>query len=866
MSLSLHAQQKILDLDFQGEASLEEVILQLESNYGLFFSYKQADVEAIQFTSFPEAAEVNAFLAKLLQGRGLLFEIVDSSYIILTKVNILSETDNLSTRLCGNIIDHYTQKSLPGASIYHSRTKKGTTSEADGNFYLSVLLKDQDSLVVSYVGYEELKLPASIFTEKECETVALNYYNFGEDFIVVTDYLTDGIQLRDQAAFTELQINKISTLPGQAEPDVLKTIQFLPGISSPDGSASNINIRGGTADQNLILWEDIPIYHTAHYFGMLSAFNPYIINKTSVYRGGFGVEYGGRVSGLIDLKSDAEGKEKSKFGAGTNLISAYTNGHILLKDKGALIYSFRRSLTELWESPDFLNITKRIHQNTLVQNVDLNRLPEGIRINEDFKFFDSNVKASYKVTPKDELSAAWFYADSDFSDLIMDDKLLQRQEDTLVLENTGMSLSWKHNWGTGLSTKLSAVSTNYHYDYGYSLRTQGEIVPETEGIKNSKIGEQQLNLQNTYISATNHQFKLGFQWLNNDVKYELSKTKGGNSPELEGKDVTGKLKTLYGAYNTPVDKRIGLDAGLRVTYFQNDSDLCLEPRMRVWYNFSDQLNFHASAGKYVQFLSQIYEIEGDRSSIETPVWTLAGGKEVPVQDATQYQVGLVFHPKSWLFDIQAYVKNVDGLSSLATGFDEEVSTRSHLGESQIMGIDILAKKRWKNYQSWISYTYSKIEYKFSTFFDQSFAAPNDQRHNLNWANMWTFGNFECSLAWKMTSGRPYSLRENFEIIIVDPPGAPPVKEIIRPVVLEFNSGRLPTQHQLDASMSYRFQSKKYKNLRGRIGLSLFNIYHQTNIYSREFYLDKREDGPPRLGYVDKVRMGFTPALAFGVEW
>ncbi len=866
--MGLKAQQKMVALDFQEEASLEEVILQLESNYGFLFSYKQADIEPIRFTRFPQAAEITVFLDQLLQGKGLLFEIVDGSYIILTKVNMSSGANESSMNLCGNIIDKETQKPLVGASVYHNSSKKGTISDADGKFNLTILPKENDSLILSYVGYEEMKLPISFFTKKGCPPVALNYYSFGENFIVVTDYITDGIQLKNNGGFTELQLNKIGALPGQAEPDVLKTIQFLPGISSPDGSVGNINIRGGTADQNLILWEDIPIYHTAHYFGMLSAFNPYIINKMAVYRGGFGAEYGGRVSGLIDLKSDTEGKEKTKFGAGTNLISAYNNGHILLKDKGAIIYSVRRSLTELWRSRDFENITKRIHQNTLVQNVDLNRLPDGISIDEDFQFFDSNVKANYKLTSKDELSVAWFYADNDFTDLIMDDNLKQRQEDTLRLDNRGMSLSLNHDWGAGFSTKLSVVGTNYRYDYGYSLRTGGNPIPEKKGIKNSRIGEQQLNLQNRYITPSNHQFKLGFQLLNNEVKYELSKARGGGAAELEGEDLEGKLYTAYGAYVSPLEKRFGVDAGLRSTYYENGSDLFIAPRLRLWYKLTDQIRLHASGGKYFQFLSQLYEIEGDPSSIETPVWTLIGGdKKTPVQDATQYQIGFVANSRGWLFDVQAYAKEIDGLTSVATDFDEAVRYKFHAGKSEVRGIDVLVKKRWKNYQSWVSYTYSKVSYKFPTFFDKNFAAPNDQRHNLSWNNMWSFGRLDFSIGWKLASGRPYSRLRDFRLETIDPPGVPPPFEIISPTADNaFNSVNLPNQHQLDASIAYRFQSKKHNRLNGVLSLSLFNIYHQTNIYSREFTIENRPNEMPRLRHIDKVRMGFTPALAFGIEW
>ncbi|MFT5763811.1 MAG: hypothetical protein ACI8VT_002247 [Saprospiraceae bacterium] len=859
------SQQKIIDLAINEETSLEEVILRLEGTYGFLFSYKEQDIQGISFRTLPGKGIATIFLDNLLKNKSLDFEIVNENYILLTKKTPAVE-QKPAPLFCGTIIDSLTRLPLSFANIYLKSTKKGTSSAEDGSFQFHANIDQGDTLILSYVGYREKRFPATDFIKKGCPSVALNYLDFGEDFVVVTEYLTDGISLGDHGAYIELQPNKIGTLPGQVEPDVLSTIQFLPGVSSTDGTASGISIRGGTPDQNLILWEDIPIYHSAHYFGMISAFNPYIINKVSVYRGGFGAEYGGRISGVIDLKSDADITGKSHFGAGTNFISAYTNGGFsVLNKKLSIVYSLRRSMTELWRSPAFENITKRIHQGILVQNVDLNRLPKGIKIKDEFKFFDSNIKAAYQLSNKDKLSAAWFYGKNDFRDLIHDDMGSQDQADTLSLENQGVSISWNHEWRPGFSTKLLGVHSDYHYQYGYSVITEGENKPDKSGLKNSKITEQQLHFLNTYQTKTRHTFKLAYEWINYDVAFRIRKTSNDNPQSDEGKDKNAGLHVLYGAYSSPKENRLGIDAGLRVTRFGQILDVCIEPRLRLWYDVSENLNLYANGGKYYQFLSQLIQIEGDNSSIETPVWALAGGKEVPVQYATQYQLGLIFHKKDWLLDIQAYTKKVNDLTSLTTGFDEDLSNRYNIGYSTIRGLDILVKKRWKNYQTWISYSLGKIDYHFPTFFDENFAGPNDQRHSFDWANKLAIGNFEYSLGWKMTSGSPYSLLSNYEIRMAAPNSMGP-KESIYPVVNEFNSEQLPLQHQLDASVLYNFYPKKKGQWKGVAGISLYNIYHQRNIYSRDFYIKDGRNESAKLKYTDKVNMGFTANFVLRVEW
>ena len=239
---------------------------------------------------------------------------------------------------------------------------------------------------------------------------------------MVTAYLTDGVSTQDNGSYTQLKPYRVKALPGQVEPDVLKTIQFLPGISSPDGSASSISIRGGTPDQNLILWEDIPVYHTAHYFGNLSAFNPYIIDQAKIYRGGFNSEYGGRISGVIDLKTEDLSYGKSEYGVGINFINAFANGKVsFLENKVSLVFSVRRSISEIWRSPTFKNFSQRVHRGILFQTPTNKDLPEGIEIDDTFYFFDSNVKASFQISKKDKISIAGFFGQNDFQSVLKND-------------------------------------------------------------------------------------------------------------------------------------------------------------------------------------------------------------------------------------------------------------------------------------------------------------------------------------------------------------------------------------------------------------------------------------------------------------
>ena len=857
-------QEQLIDIESK-ETSLENIILQLESDYGYLFSYQEEAIQSITVIPPSSNNTIVPFLTIILKETNLEFEIINKNYILLSQKEKAPPVIPM-IQLCGNVLDSLTQVPLEFANVYIKNTSRGNTTNIDGNFNFKIASNSNDTLIISYIGYQEKQFSIKDFTQKPCKSISLNYMSFGEDFVVVTDYLTNGVTLNNNGAYTEFRPNIIGALPGQAEPDIMKTIQFLPGVSAPDGTASNLNIRGGTSDQNLILWEDIPIYHSAHHFGMISAFNPYITDKVKVFRGGFDAQYGGRISGVIDIKSDDYTIKKSDFGVGANFVNGYTYGKVsLLKNKASIVYSLRHSTANILETPLVTNINRRIQQGVLLQIPTYTNLPDEIRIEDSFQFLDSNIKASFQISKNDDLSISYFYNDNDFSAVIYDDFVRQRQSDSLTLQSHGFSLNWKHQWSPRFSTKVISFLTDYHYDYFYEVKNQAQGGRDVLGIKKSMINEWQVQLHNSYQTKQNHHLNFGYQNINYNIAYQISKQNRSRPQTDKNQDTDSNVQVAYASFNSSKEKKTGIEAGLRVNYFEKEKQFYYEPRLRIWHRLSDKFNLYANAGKYHQFLSQLIEIEDDQSSIDTPVWTLAGDKEVPILTATQFQIGSVFQKKSWLIDIQAYYKNMRGLSSLATGFDEDLGQDFYIGNAKIKGIDILIKKRWKNYRTWVSYSLSKVEHHFSDFFDETFPADNDLPHSFHWVHMWDIGKLECSLGWQLISGAPYSIKENFRINIEPPMMGTPPSEDIRPIIKEFNSGRLPMRHHLDASIAYNILPKNTANWKGKIGLSLFNIYNQINIYDRSFFIN----GPiqnAQLVYSDKGDLPFTPNLVIRFEW
>jgi len=863
--LSLMAQEQKINTTTQTR-SLESLILELEQNYSLLFSYKEEDIANIKVTPPQGSQPLNTFLKYTLKNSGLNYEIVSEQYIILTKEDTKPPKEDITlTTICGTIQDKATKSPLPFVNVYLKNAKKGTATTKDGKFQLRVAPQSKDSLVISYVGYQAQTLPLHLFSKHPCLVVLMDYLIYEEGLVLVTDYLSDGINLKDNGAYISLRPNLTKPLPGQPEPDILHALSFLPGINSTDGSAANISIRGGSADQNLILWEDIPIYHAGHHFGMVSAFNPYIIDEMNVYRGGLDASQGGRVSGLVDIKSADHQLKNSNFGGGINGISAYTYGKIaVVPSKVSVVYSLRSSIADWWQSPTLESIASRLQQGILIQTTKPGRLPSGININDKLTFTDANLKTSIQLSSKDDLKIAGFRGTNLFEDLINNNNVQSRQSDTLDLINRGLSIAWNRTWSPNFSSKITGVITDYKYQYDYQVTTQNNT-PDKRGRKNSAIEESQLNWNNTWKTKQKNTFKFGYQYNHYDVSYSITRSSRENPFIEENTTLQSAVHTGYVSFNSNKHKNYGISTGLRLNYFEKEKSTHLEPRLRLWYNHPQGFNFYANAGRYYQFLSQLIEIEGDKASIDTPVWVLAGQKEVPVLRSDQLILGMLYRKKSWMIDLQFYAKKINGLSSLSSSFDDNLGIKFHIGDAKIKGMDLLIKKRWNNYSSWISYSLSKSTYQFKTFFDPDFPASTDQPHVLHWVNLWDFGNFTCSLGWRLSSGKPYADRENFNIQIINMPGTPP-NETIHPIERQLNTKRLPFEHQLDASISYTLKPRKANTWKAVFGFSATNIYHQKNIYERSFYIEKPRNNPPRLKYLNRINMGFTPNLVARFEW
>ena len=230
--------------------------------------------------------------------------------------------------------------------------------------------------------------------------------------VFLTNYLTQGITKKTDGSF-EIDYQNFGILPGLIEPDVLLTLQNLPGVESVNETVSEINIRGGTHDQNLILWDDIRVYQSGHFFGLISAFNPYQTRKVALYKNGTNPEYGNSVSSVISMQTEDELNTDFYSEVGTNLVSAHGFVDLPIGKNSSLQFSARNSINKFFESPTYREYYNRAFQNSEITT----STDEVLTADENFNFFDINLRYLWNISDNDQLRINFFNIENNIAHL-----------------------------------------------------------------------------------------------------------------------------------------------------------------------------------------------------------------------------------------------------------------------------------------------------------------------------------------------------------------------------------------------------------------------------------------------------------------
>ncbi|NNK72581.1 MAG: TonB-dependent receptor plug domain-containing protein [Flavobacteriaceae bacterium] len=660
------------------------------------------------------------------------------------------------------------------------------------------------------------------------------------DEVLVVNYLTKGISLKKDGV-ANIEPQEFGILPGLIEPDVLQTIQALPGVSSIDERVSNLNVRGGTNDQNLLLWDGIKMYQSGHFFGLISAFNPYLTQNVIVSKNGTSAVYGDGVSSIIDMQSSKEPGGVFTGGAGVNLISGDAYAKIPVNLNSELQISARRSITDLLTTPTYDNYFKRIFQDTDVTNQGGNIIKQ----NERFFFYDATARFIYNLSKKDKIrvNALAIYNNLNYDEQSTINDVSEALNSQLIQRNLAAGIEYERQWNDKLNTTALIYLSNYTLD-----ATNFDVINEQRLIQENEVYDGGLKLHATYELEDNLRYFGGYQF----TEVGISNLEDVNNPVfrrfvkevLRSHAMFNEVKFVSNSGNTSAR------LGLRTNYIEKFSEFYVEPRLSFNQRFLDHFRLELLGEIKTQSTSQIIDLQNDFLGVEKRRWILSNNSNIPVIKSKQFSSGIHYNHKGLLISLEGFIKQVEGITTRSQGFQNQYQFIDAIGGYRVKGFDFLINKQWTDISSWLSYSLSKNDYTFEDLnFGEEFPNNTDIRHNMTFAGTYSIDKLKIALGMNWRSGKPFTLpdREN-----------PITNSFIN--YQEPNAQNLSDYFRVDISAKYEFQLTDKTIASG--GLSLWNVLNKKNTINT-YYLISDEG---TLSRVDNESLGITPNFSLRVEF
>ncbi|MCH2044134.1 MAG: TonB-dependent receptor [Saprospiraceae bacterium] len=760
-----------------------------------------------------------------------------SAYLIIGSTTATAQ-DNYT--ISGYMRDSSSGEELLFAGILVKETGAGTTTNVEG-FYSLTLPEGNYTLEYSYVGMQTREVVIEL-KQNITQDIELNTGTTLVEIKVQETKDNENITSTEMGVVT-LDMKDAKLIPVLlGEQDILKTIQLLPGVSANSEGSSGFFVRGGDADQNLILLDDAPVYNASHLLGFFSVFNSDALKDVKLYKGGMPSKYGGRVSSVLDIRMKNGNMKKWEVSGGVGLISSrITAEGPLKKDKGSIIISGRRTYLDLVAKP-FLSDNFSDLQ---------------------LYFYDINAKANYKFGTKDRIYISGYFGRDVFG------------TGNLGFDwgNATATARWNHLFSDQLFLNTTFVFSDYRYGFGVDVG--GNAVELSSGI-------QDYNLKQHYYWYPNPKNTVKFGW---EATYHILQENNFAIDDVDQVTTPSHKALETGVYigneQKIVDKKFSAEYGVRLSSFSNigafeekvyDEEnqviqtntynsgefyktyFAVEPRVNMTYVFSPQNSLKASYTRNYQFL---HLLSNSTSGTPTDLW-IPSTPLVKPQIVDQVALGYFqnFGNNAYEFSVETYYKQLynqvdfeDGGSALA---NTEIESDLAFGKGRAYGVEFFLKKKRGKFTGWLSYTLAKSERQFDAINNGNwFSARQDRTHDISLVAM-----YQISKRLNISASFIYYTGD----AVTYPVGKYTVDGASVNLYGERNAERMPDYHRLDLGLTYIVKDgdRFYSDL----SFSIYNAYNRKNAYSITFDLD--DAGNPQATRL--ALFGIVPSITWNFKF
>ncbi|MEZ4808983.1 MAG: TonB-dependent receptor [Allomuricauda sp.] len=757
------------------------------------------------------------------------------TFILFT--SLLSAQDSFT--ISGTLKDASNGETIFGASVYFKGTTIGMSSNEYG-FYSLTAPEGEYTLVVTYMGYSDFSKEISLDTNQSFD-IELFENTMELDEVVIVSEESERVNIGNpQMSVTKLNVSTIKQIPVVlGEVDLIKSIQLLPGVTSNGEGTGGFYVRGGAADQNLVLLDEAIIYNTSHLLGFFSVFNADAIKDVKLYKGGIPARFGGRVSSVLDVRQkDGNNKEFALTGGIGTISSRLTAEAPLFKQKGSFLLAGRTSYAHLLLKLAGEDNSASFYDLNLKTNYGLNannKLFLSGYFGRDNFDFSGNFKSNYGNL-SGNLRWNHIFNDKWFSNV----SLIFSEYDYQVILDFD-KLDWVSdikNYNVKYDLKYFA-NERVSFDFGASIIyydfNPGEVKPTSD---DSAINYLKLDQKRAFETGVyfNSELKVtDILTVEYGGRYSGFSRMGGqtlNEYEDGRPIVYNEDLGIYEKGNVVGETAYKKSEGIKT--FDN-----FEPRLALSFQFNGDASIKASYNKIAQY---IHLLSNTTAVSPLDVWT-PSGKFIQPQIANQYALGYfkTFDDSSLSLEIETYYKTVDNRIDYVDGSDligqNTIETQILNGESKAYGLEFLLRKTQGDFTGWLAYTLSKSEQRtlggeaggpginngnwYSTSYDRTHDLSITGAYKVN--DKWTL-----SSNWAFQTGRP----------VTYPNGQYEYEGQSIAIYSERNANRLPNYHRLDISATYAPNRRPDAKWKGEWVFGIYNVYNRKNAASISFGQNK----------------------------
>lgn len=745
----------------------------------------------------------------------------------------------------GKVSDGKTGEALIGVSIHlKAQPSYGTSTDTKGNYSLT-LPKGDHVLLFNYMGYDprEVKVSLSGNIKKD---VTINQASMQLDEVVITSKRKDANVSSAQTGVTQMEVQQLNKLPVlMGERDIIKSLELMPGVKSAGEGNSGFFVRGGTADQNLVMLDNVSVYNASHLMGFFSTFNSDVLRDVALYKGPIPAQYGERLSAILDVQQRNGDMQDYGVSGGIGLISSKVNVEgPIQKGKSSFLLGARRT---------YADAIARLSGIEEAQNAYL-------------YFYDLNMKLYFALSQRDQISVSGYLGR---------DKMVMKDVASMGWGNAFLNAKWSRlmspRWFSTTSLQYSRYSYSAEMDMGMDMKGDAKI--DDYGIRQefryqpSSNSTWRMGFQSTY-----HDLAPGDYQAESDVKNTLNlhhRYSWENGLYISNQLKLGQhLEVLYGLRlstfsalgkgeyyeldeNKEVVDSLWYGAGKFVKTYVN-----LEPRLSAVYRLNDASSVKASYARTVQNMHLLTYV-----NMGSPFdrWTSSSNNIKP-QVADQFTIGYFrnFRDNTYEFSVEAYYKDMRNQIDFKDhaefqGYDV-IDTEIRTGKGRAYGIEFMFKKRVGRFNGWASYTLAKSEKKIDGInHNQWYNAYQDRTHDIS-----LVGIYELSRKWTLSAAWVYYTGN----AISYPSGKYQIdgKDVM--YYAERNGYRAPAYHRLDLGATCLL--KKTRKFESELAFSLYNAYGRRNAYMIQFKTN--EDDPSKTSAYRYSLFTYVPSISWNFKF